>query len=138
MAGNYYNFYAATAGTGNPNLTSGDAPDSICPSGWHLPSSTGTSSYTTLVQNYVGREENTDNLTNHHSPLLLSTLSFTRSGFYTYYNGILYSQSSHGYYWSHTPNGKTRAYYLTFVSTGLYPRSNYSRGYGFTLRCLAR
>ena len=137
MAGNYYNFYAATAGTGNPNLTSSDAPDSICPSGWHLPSSTGTGSYTTLVQNYVGRNGNTDGR-NIDIPILTNSLGFTRSGYYDYHNGNLSGQSSLGYFWSRTRNGTTYTYYLDFNSTVLYPRRDSYRSFGFSLRCLTR
>ncbi len=35
--GAYYNWYAATAGTGNSSLASGKASASICPKGWKLP-----------------------------------------------------------------------------------------------------
>ena len=114
-----------------------DAPDSICPSGWHLPSSTGTSSYTTLVQNYVGREDNND-ADNNYNTMQLNVLGFTRPGDYSCNDGSLYNQSSGGFYWSRTRNGTTDAYRLYFYSTRLYPRYNYDRGYGFTLRCLAR
>lgn len=35
--GNYYNWYAATAGTGTNSVTFGNASSSICPKGWKLP-----------------------------------------------------------------------------------------------------
>ena len=139
MAGNYYNFYAATAGTGNPNLTSGDAPDSICPKGWHLPSSTGTGSYTTLVQNYVGREGNSDSA-NADTPILSSQLGINRSGWYDSSNGKLSNQHSYGRHWSSTAADDNNDYaaYLVFYNTRLYFRINNNRGHGFSLRCLAR
>ena len=37
LAGNYYSWYAATAGSGTSYRTSGTAVDSICPKGWRLP-----------------------------------------------------------------------------------------------------
>ena len=40
--GYYYNWYAATAGTGTCSMSSGNATASICPKGWRLP--TGGSS----------------------------------------------------------------------------------------------
>ena len=45
----------ATAGTGNPTLTTGDAPDSICPYGWRLPSGSGSAAYRTLWHIYTSR-----------------------------------------------------------------------------------
>ena len=136
-------FVALTARTDVGNVSSAERysaikrrPDSICPSGWHLPSSTGTSSYTTLVQNYVGRggDHNSD------LPILTSPLGFTRSGDYGYDNGNLGNQSLHGYYWSHTPFSKANAYRLAFFSTYLSPRDPISRyrGLGYPLRCLVR
>ena len=103
----------------------------------HLPSYTDTSSYTTLVQNYVGREDNSDAANNPTIPQL-NVLGFTRSGYYDYDRGTLSDQSSRGYFWSRTPNGKIDAYRLVFFSTLLYPRGYYSRGSGLPLRCLAR
>ena len=109
----------------------------MCPSGWHLPSSTGTGSYSTLVQNYVGREGDSD-ASNNPTTLQLNVLGFTHSGYYGCNNGGLSGQSSYGFYWSHTPNSKADAYGLRFGSTGLYPHNSNAHGYGFSLRCLAR
>ena len=36
--GNYYNFTSAIASNNSASLTSGNAPNSICPAGWRLPS----------------------------------------------------------------------------------------------------
>ena len=43
------------SGTGNPTLTTGDAPDSICPSGWRLPGYDGKQSYSNLMETYVNK-----------------------------------------------------------------------------------
>ena len=107
--------------------------DSLCTSGLSLPSSTGTSSYTTLVQNYVGREDYNSDL-----PILISSLGFTRSGSCGYNDGGLYDQSSYGGFRSRTPTGKASAYRLRFYSASLNPRISNDRGIGYTLRCLAR
>ena len=107
----------------------------VGPSGWHLPSSTGTSSYTTLVQNYVGREDNS-NADNNYAIMQLNTFGFTSFGYY--YSGNLSSQSSLGGFWSRMSSGKADAYSLLFYITYLHQRYDFDRGSGFTLRCLAR
>ena len=85
----------------------------------------------------MGREgDSTPN--NVDTSIVLSPLGFTRSGFYSYGSGLLDYQSSGGRYWSRTPSGEADADRLNFGSTGLYPRYYVPRGYGFTLRCLAR
>ncbi len=50
--GGFYTYYTATAGTGG---SSGDAPSSICPSGWDLPSGEywEANDYKTLVNQYL-------------------------------------------------------------------------------------
>ena len=105
-------------------------------SGWHLPSSTGTGSYTTLVQNYVGRES-ASGVDNIHTTVSIPIFSFVRSGFYNH-NGNLVGQSSNGAYWLSMLTGKDIAGNLRFISTLLSSRSNDDRGHGLALRCLAR
>ena len=110
----------------------------LCPSGWHLPSSTGTSSYTTLVQNYVGRVGRIGqwNGENRHYDTSLLFLSFTRSGDYEYSDGSLAGQSSRGLYWSRTHNGTATADYHSFRPQELGQRTPMPHGTGLSLRCL--
>ena len=111
----------------------------ICPSGWHLPSSTGTGSYSTLVQNYVGRTENTDGVHNLGYILTFPFISLTRSGFYSRTNAVLDSQTLTGLYWTaKSDNSIDYVYYVIFYSQRLYPKFSYYRGGGMSLRCLAR
>ena len=107
---------------------------SVRPSGWHLPSSTGTGSYSTLVQNYVGREKS------HNSslPILINPLNFIRFGFYVHNQGNLFDQSSSAYYWSQTHDGTIKVYYLEATSSYFSLNFSTDRGFGFPLRCLAR
>lgn len=56
------------------------------------------------------------------------------------YNSHVYSVGSNGYYWSSTPDGSDRAFFL-FLHSGQYlvASDNYcSRGYGFPVRLVAR
>lgn len=51
--GGYYNWYAATAGTGTTAMSSGKAKSSICPKGWTLPIGGTNSQFDILRQNYA-------------------------------------------------------------------------------------
>ena len=122
----------ATAGTGNPTLTTGDAPDSICPSGWRLPGYSGSGSYYDLMTNiYRPSGANKDTM------VLSVPLSFLRAGYYNYSGSPGYL-ASYGGYWSFRRNGATIARTLYFDSAGIYLQNDTYRGYGFSLRCLAR
>lgn len=52
--------------------------------------------------------------------------------------GALYNQGTHGDFWSATAKDGTSAYDLDFNSSGLNPQDTDSKGYGFTVRCVAR
>ena len=85
----------------------------------------------------MGRRENIWGITNIDSSILLTQLSFTRSGVYET-NSYLIEASLDGYYWSRTNNGATKAYYLNFGSSHFNPLVSNVRSRGFTLRCLGR
>ncbi|MBQ3432875.1 hypothetical protein IJG22_01090, partial [Candidatus Saccharibacteria bacterium] len=142
--GNYYNWYAATAGTGNTNLaTDNVAPDSICPKEWRLPiggkGEDNGNEYARLMGAYyptAGSQKQNgenyrlgDNYTGFGSLYPLKTnsdsiftdipLSFTRSENASY---ALKSNSNglNGRYWtSYSANPHARA--LLFGSASLYP-----------------
>ena len=127
----------ATAGTGNPTLTTGDAPDSICPSGWRLPGYDGSGSYYDLAQKY----NNGTGVNSYKDTFLQSPpLSFLRSGWYHYSGGAITDQKSSGTYWSNRYFSKTslRGYYLYFSNNSLIPNYDDNSGRAFSLRCLAR
>lgn len=116
--GNYYQWSAATAGyTGASQST-----QSICPKGWTLPSQ---SQFHALI---------------YANPALTGS-NFMNAPYYLLRGGNLNSSSLNdaglfGYYWSSTPNGSSRAYYLNFGSAGVntyYDR----RYYGQSVRCVA-
>ena len=53
------------------------------------------------------------------------------------YNGTsLYYRGSNGLYWSSSYISETNAYYLHFISGGVYPANNFNRRYGFTARAV--
>jgi len=68
----------------------------------------------------------------------MAPLGFARAGRYNCNNGDLYFQSSVGYDWPHRIYSSADSYYLGFSSGDVNPQRNYTRGYGFSVRCLAR
>jgi uncharacterized protein (TIGR02145 family) len=133
-AGNYYNWYAATAGTGASSMTGSDATASICPKGWRLPSNSGIKSYYNLITTTYGLASSSDG----SLALRANPLNFNLSGYYAYYNGAMRGQGSYGYYWSGTAySSATDAYDLLFNTSSIYPQGSFGQGYGFSVRCVA-
>ena len=144
----YYSWDAATLGSGRTIGTANtDAPYSICPKGWRLPTaySTSATNWQTASDFYVLA----------HQYGLDSTTSTSEydNGFYTqagpgtvpnfllagfYYHGSFYFGGSNGIYWSATSTSSTdTAHYLYFNSGYVSSDSgNYIRYYGFSVRCL--
>ena len=123
--GNLYTFYTATAGTGGSTLTSGDAPSSICPKGWRLP----TGGY------FQGAEFN--ELYSHYpsAELMQGEPNFI---FFANISGTWLNSGS-GYWWSSTVLADNVAYGL-FVGNNSSVNSeiSYGKNYGFAVRCIAR
>ena len=137
LAGNYYSWEAATAGTGHDYTSSGDkAPDSICPAGWELPLSRSSNnsepgSFYNLVTNAYG-------ITSSNNPTDISKapLYFVRAG-YVYGGSSLYYAGFNGSYWSSVANSSSNAYNLNFTSSGVSPSGSNYRYYGRSVRCVA-
>ncbi len=123
--GAYYNFYTATAGTGDASATTDgvNASSSICSKGWQLPTSTDKS-YAKLL----------DGLT--------AGSTITVSPYYFVYGGDVNNSSLnyagvYGGYWSSTPLSSTNAYGLYFNNTNIYPSIGNIRYIGYSVRCVA-
>ena len=130
--GAYYNWAAATARSGGD---SGDAPNSVCPYGWRLPSGGSSStdySFAKLMNTYGYGNNSTGSTKARQYPL-----SYIFSGYYYWGNGNLYSQGTNGYWWSTSANSSTYAYNLGMNSSGLNPQNSLNKAYGLTLRCVA-
>ena len=123
--GAYYNWYAATAGTGTQGMSSGDATSSICPKGWRLPTGGSSGEFQTLYGKYntsaLMRDANGPNF----------ILAGRRNGSSTDY------ASTRGYYWSSTASSNNRAYSLYLNSSGVYPTNVDLKYLGYTVRCIA-
>ena len=133
--GNYYNWPAATAGTGTDSTaTDGtNVGDSICPKGWQLPQNSGTKSFNNLIRTVYGISA-----TNTDASVIAEPLHFIRSGYYNWSGGTLDNQGTDGSFWSATAKSDTYAYYLGFHSGGLDPQHGSNKGNGLTVRCVAR
>ncbi len=163
--GAYYNWYAATAGTGNASVTTQgqDVNSSICPKGWRLPTSykTDTSvpeykySFNQLVidpltgnpyaisndANYIANAWKAANYTNttlgltNASGAVLSNGFFPAAGYVL--SGYFRSVGSNGCYWSSTAYDSSYAYSLYFDSSDVNPPLNGNRYSGRSVRCVA-
>ena len=122
--GGYYSFYTATAGTGGTNLTSGNAPSSICPKGWRLPSGGDTGEFLTLFNNYDS------------SALLQGDPGFVLSGYA--YRGSVSEQGTYGAFWSSTTYNVNLAYLLDLYSDNVSPWLSTVKYMGYSVRCVAK
>jgi uncharacterized protein (TIGR02145 family) len=121
-----------------------------CPDGWHVPSqsafgaifkgtadadvpgnataNTWSSTGTWGADGSGGYAVKPDGVT--------TTLFFPAAGYRNYSTGALGNVGLYGHYWSSTP-GATGAFNLTINSGRVYPAFIYSRGYGFSVRCVS-
>ena len=131
LAGNYYQFTAATAGTGASVTTNGDnAAGSICPKGWRLPSSGDSNDTNDFYALTTGNSITTG------STLSKAPYYFIPAGYVDF--DFLNSAGNNGYYCSSTARSSTYAYFLYFGPGYVYPSRNVLRYVGFSVRCLAR
>ncbi len=128
--GAYYSWTAATAGTGDANLTSGDAPSSVCPKGWKLPPNSGNGSYTNFTS-AAGIANNSAGSTKIRS----APYNCPYAGYVL--NSSLGNVGSWGYYWSRTAGSTNAAYGLYFNSTNVDPANYANLYFGFSVRCVA-
>ena len=125
LIGNFYQWNAATAGTGGTIDNFAKATDSICPKGWRLPTSRSGGEFDTLVGD-------------------LDSTTITQAPYYFHPSGNVYSGSLRlagykGDYWSSTAySSASYAYYLSFRSGDVRPSDYNYRYVGRSVRCLAR
>jgi len=125
--GGFYNWYAATAGTGTTALTVNgqNTTVSICPKGWRLPTGGGSGEFLVLYNNY-----------NSSSSLRSNLVNLTSSGYV--FSNSRYYQGSDGYYWSSTVDSNYGAYSLHLNTSNVDPVNYGTKYYGFSVRCIAR
>ena len=137
--GNYYNWYAATAGTGLSTTANNNAEtnvaDSICPKNWKLPDNTGTKSFQNLLFTTYGLSDNNAASSN---TILAAPLNFVRSGYYGWSEAGVRGRGYGGIWWSSAAYTALNAHYLDTNSSRVIPQHGNYKGYGLSVRCVAR
>ena len=133
--GNYYNWYAATAGSGTIAMTNEDATDSICPKGWKLPNNAGAKSFYNLLFTAYGL---TGNVTTTPNGALLPPINFVYSGAYRQATNSVGWRGQRGLWWSSYASSTTVVHHLDIEKTFIISRSEYGKGNGISIRCVAR
>lgn len=139
LAGNYYQWNAATAGTGG-EITDTDATGSICPKNWKLPKSgsmfnnTKGSFYYLLNQYGLGMYVTGTYINDYN--IALSPLFFVRGGHVA--STSFFNAGQVGDYWSSRAytSGARYAYALHFYASGVMSSSNHDRFEGYSVRCV--
>ena len=140
----YYSWYAATAGSGTESMVNQDAPYSICPTHWRLPtnytnkqypSGGAQKSWGSLVSAY-GISPANHSTTSEYQILEAFPFTLPRAG---YFSSGAFQNSGSGVWWSTTArDNATIAYNLGFNTAVVYPQEDGNRKYGgFTVRCVA-
>ncbi len=134
--GTYYNFQAATVGTGASLSTDGEqAPDSFCPAGWQLAiggNQNTNKAFKALLSSYSIANNNTGSIAGRSYPL-----SYLLSGYYSWSSGRLGYLGSYGYWWSNTIEGGGNAYFLIIYEDEIFADAYNSMSGGFPLRCVS-
>ena len=138
LAGNYYSWEAATAGTGHSYTYSGSqAPDSICPKGFELPTSGDSFDSTPgSFYNLLNQYGLTSGSTSGDNNIVKTPLFFVRSG-YVFPTLYLGEAGFRGRYWSSVASSSSGAYTLYFNSSNVDPSFSEYRYEGLSVRCVA-
>ncbi len=129
LVGNYYQWEAATAGTGvSLTPTTQEVSGSICPKGWKLPA--GRSSVGGSFYNLVNGLNSTT--------ITQAPYYFLPSGRAS--SGLLWYANSSGTYWSSTAYygyySTEEAFALSFSQSSISPTNTFTRGSGQSVRCM--
>ena len=146
----YYSWDAATLGSGRSISTkNSNAPYSICPKGWRLPTTYdggGTAAEATdfrALMIALGGSNSVQSYTSSTSPtgatiyskLIASPYNFLIGGDYD--NDTFMNGGSAGYYWSATSYSSSKfAYYFYFDSTSVYSATAINSYFGYSVRCV--
>ncbi|GHU07530.1 hypothetical protein FACS189431_2220 [Alphaproteobacteria bacterium] len=137
--GYLYNWYTATAGTGNYQKGSGtNATASICPAGWHMPYNTATNDFgvlnASMKNNTPSASSTASDATTHPNWFYNGPFEGSLSGIYS---ASLANVGTNGYYWSARTSSDDRlAYGLLFLYSAVNPGISDTRANGYALRCI--
>ena len=143
--GNYYSWTAAIASNNSSSLTGQytNAHNSICPKGWRLPIGINNDGSIREFQTMLYKQgiiiSNSSNsyTTNGFYDIRKSPIWLVRGGFIN--RNVIYN-GSYGFLHSSTTYSDTSSYGFIHTSstTSIYNSFDFSRGYGRSVRCLAR
>ncbi|MBR2741561.1 hypothetical protein IKD98_02295 [Candidatus Saccharibacteria bacterium] len=137
--GNYYNWTTAVAMNDSSSYTANntDVNQSVCPAGWTLPKSgnnTSNGSFQYLFVQY-GWDSSSYQMTNPN--IWDAAIKLPLSGEWA---GLSNNVSINGYFWSSVINSSSGAFYSSIDGerSTVAPNQIIYRGYGYSVRCLAR
>ena len=141
--GNYYNWSATIASNNSSSYNTSTLADittnpqnSICPSGWRLPTVSNASDTDGSTNEFRRLVTLYGNITGNDKALTAAPLWFVRGG--AVYSRSLYDSGFSGRYWSSTVYSSDCAYDLYFYPNHVdFAYSNY-RYIGRSVRCIAR
>ena len=119
----WYNYVVASAGTITSTDNATTATESICPKGWSLPS-----------KKQIDTLDNSSTSGGSGSSVYVSSFSPVTSG--SYYQGILYNETTRGHWWSSTADDGALRYNLDYANSKLYTGIN-GRHFGLSIRCVS-
>jgi len=134
LIGNYYNYAAATIGSGLTSNSS-EAANSICAKGWQLPPAGTESGTFAYLFNTYGI---TKLISNGPYNILLAPLYFVNGGRLHYQDSYSVPQlqiGSEGCYWTSMGNNKSATYLYFSNDFGMHSYNNYEGG---SVRCLVK
>jgi uncharacterized protein (TIGR02145 family) len=137
--GYLYNWSAATAGESQTTMPagSGNAPNSICPKNWRLPTGGSTGEFAWLNAKMNNPSATSPSTSSSYYANWQNTGPFRGvfSGNWLY---GFYGQGDVGVFWSGSadPSGSYGAFYLGFGSSDVYPGIYNYRYTGIAVRCL--
>ena len=73
-----------------------------------------------------------------YSGQLQNPLNFNRPGDYNYSSGNLYYRGASGHFWTSMAYNAARAFNFDFSSSDYRPWMTHEKGFGFSVRCVAR
>lgn len=132
LVGNYYQWNAATAGTGG-TISSGQASGSICPKGWKLPTNNNSNfgSFDKLVSS--------GGISSDVTKITSAPYYFVRGGNIDQSVNLLAYVGNGGNYWGSTPSSSSTSYNLNIsAATSVLLNNSAARYYGLSVRCVAR
>lgn len=138
-SGNYYNWSSAVASNDSSSITSGNALDSICPSGWRLPRASGNEFANLLVDyDIILNGSSTAYIHNGFNVIRNSPLYFVRSG--RLMDSSTFTRNV-GFYLSNRARSSVRLEIFYFDNSQVFSNAdldNGTRRSGGSIRCLAR